>query len=47
MAREYRHVEQYENEIVRLKEEGFTHREIGEKLGLTKKQIKEFFSRYR
>ena len=47
MAREYRHVEQYENEIVRLKEEGFTHREIEEKLCLTKKQIKEFFSRYR
>lgn len=47
MPREYRHIEQYENEIVKLKEEGYTHREIGEKFGLTKKQIKAFFSRYR
>lgn len=47
MPREYRHIEQYEKEIVKLKEEGYTHREIGEKFGLTKKQIKEFFSRYR
>lgn len=47
MPREYWHIEQYENEIVRLKEEGYTHREIWEKFALTKKQIKEFFSRYR
>lgn len=47
MPRKYRHIEQYEKEIVKLKEEGYTHREIGEKFGLTKKQIKEFFSRYR
>ena len=47
MPREYRHIEQYENEIVKLKEEGCTHREIGEKFGLTQKQVKEFFRRYR
>ena len=47
MAREYRNIEQYENEIVKLKEEGYTHREIGEKFGLTKKQIKSFLGRYR
>lgn len=39
MAREYRNIEQYENEIVRLKEEGCTHREIGEKFGLTKEHV--------
>lgn len=39
MPREYRHMEQYENEIIKLKE-GYTQREIGEKLDLTKKQIK-------
>ena len=46
MPREYSHIEQYESEIIKLKEEGYTHREIGEKFGLTKKQIKGFFSRY-
>lgn len=46
MPREYEHIEQYESEIIKLKEEGYTHREIGEKFGLTKKQIKGFFSRY-
>ena len=46
MPRGYSNIEQYESEIIKLKEEGYTHREIGEKLGLTKKQIKGFFSRY-
>ena len=45
MPREYRHIQQYEKEILRLREEGLTHREIGEKLGFKKRQIKEFFSR--
>ena len=36
MSREYRHLQQYEKEILRLREEGLTHREIAEKFGLTK-----------
>ena len=46
MSREYRHLQQYEKEILRLKEEGLTHREIAEKFGLTKEHIKQFFNRY-
>ena len=47
MPREYRHIQQYKNEILKLKEKGLTHREIGEKLGFTKIQVKRFFERYR
>ena len=46
MPRNYRHLQQYEKEILRLREEGLTHREIGEKLGFQREQIKEFFHRY-
>ena len=46
MSREYRHLQQYKKEILRLKEEGLTHREIAEKFGLTKEHIKQFFNRY-
>ena len=47
MAREYRHIKLYEKEILQLKEEGYTKREIGEKLGFSKEQIKSFLNRYR
>lgn len=47
MPREYRHIKEYETEIMRLKEQGLTQREIGEKLGFTRTQVKEFFRRYR
>ena len=47
MAREYRHIKQYEEEIIRLKEEGLTHREIGERLGFEKSKVKKFFERRR
>ncbi len=47
MPREYRHIKQYEKEILELREAGLTYREIGEKLGLTKTQIEEFCRRYR
>ncbi len=30
MSREYRHISQYEKEIIELRESGLTHREIGE-----------------
>ena len=46
MSRNYRHLQQYEKEILRLREEGLTHREIAEKFGLTKEHIKQFFNRY-
>ena len=47
MAREYRHIKQYENEILQLKSEGLTHREIGERLGFEQIKIKKFLERYR
>lgn len=46
MPRNYRHIEQYEKEILSLKEQGLTHREITEKYGLTKEHIKQYFNRY-
>ena len=47
MAREYRHVKEYEKEILELKEKGLTKREIGERLGFSKEQIKGVLKRYR
>ena len=47
MSRNYKHIIQYEKEILEFKQKGLTQREIGEKLGYTKLQIKEFFRRYR
>ena len=46
MSREYRHIQQYEKEILELKAKGYTKREIGEKLGFTLKQIHNFITRY-
>lgn len=46
MPREYRHIKEYEAEIIKLKEQGYTKREMGEKLGFSKDQIHNFFSRY-
>lgn len=46
MARSYRHMEEYEEEIVRMKREGKTRQEIGEALGFNKVQIKNFIERY-
>ena len=36
MPRSYRHISYYEREIVELKEQGLTLKEIGEKLGFTR-----------
>ena len=36
----------YEKEILELKKQGITNREIGLKYGLTKEQIKDFIKRY-
>ena len=46
MSREYRHIQEYEKEILELKGKGFTNREIGDKLGFTQKQIHNFIIRY-
>ena len=46
MSRTYRHIKEYEKEIMRLKEEGVIEREIGEKLGFTYKQVHNCITRY-
>ena len=45
MSREYRHIEQYDAELKRLKEEGLTVREIGERFGLSYEQTHDYFKR--
>ena len=46
MPRSYRHISNYENEILELKSQGLTLREIGAKLGFTKEQVHNFITRY-
>ena len=46
MPREYRHMQEYEREIIELYEKGLTLREIGGKFGFTYKQMREFKTRY-
>ncbi len=46
MPRSYRHISNYEKEIIELKSQGLTSREIGAKLGFTKKQVHNFITRY-
>ena len=46
MPRSYRHIKDYENEILELKSQGLTLREIGEKFGFTHEQVHNFISRY-
>ena len=46
MSRSYRHIKEYETEILNLKRQGLTKREIGEKLGFSIKQIHNFITRY-
>lgn len=46
MPRGYRHIKEYEKEILELKEQGKTLREIGERLGFSLKQVHNFISRY-
>ena len=46
MARSYRHIQEYEKEILKLKEQGLKLKEIGERLGFTHKQIHNFITRY-
>ena len=46
MPRSYRDVQMYENEIMKMRSEGKSLREIGEQLGLTHKQVHNFVTRY-
>ena len=46
MSRKYDHIQKYEEEILKLKDQGITQREIGERLGFSKKQIHNFVIRY-
>lgn len=46
MPRSYRHIKQYETEMLKLKEEGLSIREIGNRFGLTRDQTHDFFKRY-
>lgn len=46
MPRKYTHMKVLEDEILSLKAAGKTHREVGEELGLSQKQIKKFIERH-
>ena len=45
MLRSYRHIKDYELEIEKLREEGYTSREIGNKLGFSYKQMRNYYYR--
>ena len=45
MPRSYRHISDYEKEIEKLKNEGYSSREIGNKLGFSYKQMRNYFYR--
>ena len=46
MPRNYRHIKEYELEILELKSQGKTNREICETLGFEIKQLKNFINTY-
>ena len=46
MSRGYRHIQKYEKEILELRSQGKTGREIQEKFGFSKKQYDNFITRY-
>ena len=46
MPRNYRHIQQYEQEMIELKEKGWTVKAIGEKYGLSYEEAHGFFKRY-
>ena len=47
MPRSYRHINQYEDEIIELRSQGITKRKICEKYGFTMKQLTNFITRYK
>ena len=46
MPRSYRHIRIYEKEILEMKSQGYTLRQIGEKYGFTQKQVHNYITRY-
>ncbi len=46
MPRNYRHIQEYEKEIIELRNQGHSNREIREKFGFSERQLKNFISRY-
>ena len=46
MPRRYRHIKEYEKEILELRAQGKTRREICEKYGFSMKQYENFLNRY-
>ncbi len=46
MPRNYRHISDYENEILEMRHQGKTRKEICEKFGFSLKQVKDFITRY-
>ena len=46
MQRGYRHIREYEKEMLELKEQGKTLREIGERPGFSRKHVHDFISRH-
>ena len=46
MPRSYRHIKEYEKEIIEMREQGLTGRQIQEKFGFSKKQYENFITRY-
>ena len=46
MPREYKHMQEYEKELIELIEQGSTLREAGAKYGFTYEQMRGFKSRY-
>ena len=46
MPRKYSHVQEYEKAIFEMRDQGMTWREIGEKLGFSKSQMKQFNTRH-
>ena len=46
MSRKYRHISDYETEIISMVNEGQALREIGNKLGFTHKEMRNFKTRY-
>ncbi len=46
MAREYRHLKMYEEEILELREQGLTQREIALRYGVSYEKMHDFFKRY-
>ncbi len=46
MPRGYRHISEYEKEIIKLRNQGLTLNQIGAKLGFSFKQLHNFYTRY-